>query len=66
MNNRQNVPPYDNPYEGYHDESYQPSYDMHGYEYNIDPTTGEPYPYDQVQANDNSLMYIHLCFFFYV
>ena len=49
MNNRQNVPQsYDNPYEGYYDESYQPNYDMNGYEYDIDPNTGAPYPYDQV------------------
>ena len=52
MNNRQNVPPYENPYEGYYDGSYQPSYDANGYE--IDPTTGEPYQYDQVGTYSTS------------
>ena len=46
MNNRQNVSPYDTANVNYHDDSYGPSYDAYGYE--IDPTTGQPYPYEQV------------------
>ena len=46
MNNRQNVSPYDSANFDYHADSYGPSYDAYGYE--IDPTTGQPYPYEQV------------------
>ena len=61
MNNRQNVPQsYDNPYEGYYDESYQPNYDMNGYEYDIDPNTGAPYPYGQVSKMDLLQQTVHL------